>query len=479
VGHAVNEDRFRLVVDGKDCPIASRYSAAAGVFDVPSQFDMQVGHNGLLTELLHNYCEFTPFELYVNDVQVMVGDIDELTGAGGDGTELKIDGRDRLKYIVDCEVENDEEVKDVTFAELTELAMKRVGLGDVSLVSDNLANRKAITGKFKITETVKPNTEETDSEIAQTVETRTRLVHKSLELEAGSTWWDILIPQYRRGGLFLWADVFGGFVLAQPNGKQSPLGRVLRRRSGNGESGEVTILGQPDFMRSAKPRYTAVQVLGRKGSGADGRGTAKSKRLDQEMIALLNPLEADRANGGKRQKVKTYRDDKVKTPEQADFLALRQLADSRRNGFRLVYTVSGHTFQSITGSGRLVWQPDTVMHVVDDELGIDGPMYVDDCKYSKDVRGRTQTRVSLMRCEDLIFGEEDLLNPPRTASKRGLVRIGRTEVFRPQWVKDPNWGGLPTLRGVHLDDDPSFSNRGQVPTGGTGFVVDKGLRRRQ
>src|SRR4051812_23316148 len=104
--HAVNTDTFKLKVDGKDCPIASNYEANAGVFEVPAQFNMTVGHSGLLTELLHNYCEFTPFELFVNDVRVAQGEIDDLATVGNLGTELKISGRDMLKRLVDSEVDN-------------------------------------------------------------------------------------------------------------------------------------------------------------------------------------------------------------------------------------------------------------------------------------------------------------------------------------------------------------------------------------
>lgn len=438
--HAVNEDTFRLVVAGQECPIASNYNVAAGVFEVPAAFDMTVGHTGLLRDLIEGYAEFTPFELYVNDVRVMQGEIDELSGVGSEGTELKVQGFDRLNRLVRGEVPSDRTFTEVTFADITETALAAVGLGDVSLVSSNLANRKAVTGKSKITEIVHPSEESTDSTVAESVTKRVKTVHKSLVIETGTTWWDFLKEQYQRGGLFLWADSFGGFVLGQPNGKQPPLYRLVRRRNGKGEQGEVNFIGQPEWRRSANPRYSEFHVMGRKGSGADGRGQAFRRLIDQEMVALLNPNPADRSDGGKIRKIKTYRDDKVKTPAQAAFLALRKMAESRRNALTLPYTIAGHTLPALSGGGRLVLQPDTVIHVVDEELGIDGPMYVDDCKYSRQPMCRT--RLTLMRPEDLLFGEEDLLAPP-PVHKKGLVRMGTTEVFHPTWEKNPNWGNLP------------------------------------
>lgn len=458
----IDNERFRLVVAGQECPIASNYNAAAGIFEIPAAFDFTVGHSGLLTELIHSYSEFTPFELFVNDVRVMQGEIDKLASVGGDGTQLKITGYDRLNRLIRGEVPSDQTLTEVTFADITELALKAVGLGDVSVVSSNLANRKAVTGTSKVTELVHPSTDDTD--LAETVEKRTKTVHHSLVIETGTTWWNFLQTQYQRGGLFLWADSFGGFVLGQPNGKQQPLYRIVYRRDGKGgESGDVNVIGQPEWRRDSAPRYSEYHVMGRKGSGANGRGEAFKRQIDDEIVALLNPDPADRADGGKLRKIKTYRDDKVKTTEQAAFLALRKMAEARRNALTLRYTIAGHTLPALSGGGRLVVQPDTIAHVIDDDRGIDGPMYIADCKYSNQPEGKTVLEV--MRCEDLLYGEEDLLTPPRTVSKKGLVRIGRTEVFHPRWVKDPNWGNLPTLRGLHLN------------ASGTGFIADAGAKR--
>lgn len=440
MGHAVNEDRFRLLVDGKDVPIAKTYTVNASVFTVPAQFSMVVGHNGLLTELIHSYAEYTPFELYVNDVKVMQGEIDDLAAVGNDETSLKISGRDRLARLLKSELHSDRTFSNVSFTDLTEAALAEVGLGDVSLVSSNLANRKAITGTYKVTEVVNPSQESSDTEIAQTVEKRTKTVKKSLVVEAGTTWWDFLQPQFQRGGLFLWADVFGGFVLGQPNGKQPPLYRIVRRSNGKGDQGDVTILGNPDFHRSTRGRYSEFHVMGRKGSGTDGRAFAFKRQIDDEMVALLNPNEADRADGGKRKEIKVYQDDKVKTPEQAAFLALRKMAETRRNAFTLSYPVSGHTVQALSGGGRLVWQPDTTVHVVDDVLGIDEVMYIDDVTYDR--APKSTCKLSVMRTRDLLYGEEDLVAPP-PQPKKSAVRMGRTEVFHPVWEKNPNWGNLP------------------------------------
>ena len=493
MGHPVNEDQFRLVVGGSEVPIISAYSVHAGVFEVPATFDMTVGHSGLMVDLLHGFAEFTPFELYVNDVRVMVGEIDELSGTSGNKTELKVTGFDRLARLTTTKIDSERSFSEETFASLTEKALAEVGLADVSLYSSNLANRKAITGSVRSVAgpTIEsqqtpgqppaqgfrvvngqlvplPPPPTTPNSSAPTVAAkRAQVVLNSLTMESGTTWWDFLIAQYARGGLFLWADVFGSFVLATPDGKQAPLYRLVRRRGVNGEPGEVTFLGQPDFRRSTRNRYSEIRVQGRKGTGPNGRGQVEGVVYDEEMIALLNPEPADRANGGKRKKINVYPDPKCKTNAQAKFLALRKMAQSRRDGCSLSYTVSGHTVNAISGGGRLVWQPDTVVQVFDEDLGIDEPYYLDSCSYSRGPK--SMTRLNLMRCEDLLFGEEDLETPPpvRKAGLPKVVRMGKTEVFRPKWTKNPNWGGLPTLSDPNgFDSDRIITPDGIVDASG-------------
>lgn len=448
MGHPVNEDRFRLLVDGAEVALAKTYSVNASVFSVPAQFSMVVGHNGLLSSLLVGFAETTPFELYVNDVRVMVGEIDDHAAVGNDETALRVSGRDRLARLIKSKVPGDRQFKDCTFTDLVTEALKDVGLGDIKVTPSNLANRKAITGKYKVSELVNPATDSTDTTIAESVEKRTKTVHKSLVIEAGNTWWEFLQPQFQRGGLFLWANVFGGFVLGQPNGKQPPSYRILRRSTGKGESGDVTILGQPEFHRSTRGRYSEFTIQGRKGSGKDGRGFAQATKYDDEMIALLNPEQEDRANGGKRKEREFHKDDKVKTPEQAAFLAIRKMAESRRNAFTLRYTVSGHTAQAYSGGGRLVWQPDTTVHVIDEVLGIDEVMYVDDVDYDR--APKSTCKISVMRCEDLLYGEEDLLAPePKRPVKTALKpKVIEEEFEATFWQKNPNWGSLPTLETI-------------------------------
>jgi hypothetical protein len=69
----------------------------------------------------------------------------------------------------------------------------------------------------------------------------------------------------------------------------------------------------------------------------------------------------------------------------------------------------------------VIWQPDTVVDVVDDELGVEGPMYVESVKFRR--TPHTETELHLMRIEDLEFAEEapDAKKKPKLVARPGVV----------------------------------------------------------
>lgn len=461
----INDETFRLSLDGFECPIASEYTVHAGVLSVPAVFEMTIGHAAQLSELVDRFPAFTPFELRVGDVVVQTGETDGYAPKGSDGSELTIHGKDLLRRIVKKQISSDRTFSEKTFAELTEIALEEVGLGSVSVVSDNTAHRKAITGSQKVKAVVPATTEETVA--AAGADGGTKIQARTIKGERGTTWWDFLSTQYKRAGLFLWAAVDGTFVLSRPNGQQTPLYRILRRRGKDNQPGEVTVLGQPSFEFDADQRFTECHVVGQAGSGIDGHGTVTGRAFDREMVELLNPgiTDADYARfvklaskatptdaerkelAGFRREELFFTDKKAQTIRQCEFLARRKIAESRRAGWALSYTVAGHMAPSLVDGGKpVVWAPDTVAHVVDEELGLDGPMYVESLVYDR--KPMTKTAIRLMRIEDLVYAEEDLDHPPVLAKKKGIahVRVGKTEVFRVEgmWRKNPNWGNLPT-----------------------------------
>src|SRR5690606_29193357 len=201
----------------------------------------------------------------------------------------------------------------------------------------------------------------------------------------------------------------------------------------------------PSYKVDVRTRYSEILVLGRYGGGKDGRGRVIGRAIDDEIVALLNPNEADRADGGKRKKPFVVHDKHVATIEQANFLAKRRLAETRRQSFTLDYKVAGHTTDALSGNKRLIWQPDTVVFVEDEELGINEPMYITNCKYSR--TPQTNTVISVIRPSYLVFAEEDFDRVPPVP--KPAVRKGT--FWRPEWVEDPRVGNLKVLKWRDVD----------------------------
>lgn len=445
------DDTVTLKLDGDAVPIVSNYQVDAGVMEVPAAFSMTVGHAGNVGAIAAAYPGLTPFELFVGETKVQTGQTDGYSLVGGMGSEVTIHGRDMLRWLVDTQLESERTFSEKTFKQLTEIALADVGLTGL-VTEDDTVNLKAITG----VQTVKqagPDTffntvtgaTEAAPEAARAGTTQT--THKSIKVKVGTTWFDFIVNQLRRAGLFIWAAVDGSFILSKPNGLRPAIYRIIRRRGTLDEPGAVNVLGQPTFSSDITKRYTECHVFGRAGGGKAGRGKVTARHYDEEMIALYNPDPADRANGGKRRKPEIIEDDKVKTIAQAAFLARRKVAESRRAGWSLSYTVRGHSAPAL-GGGRAIWQPNTVVEVVDDELGVEGPMWVESVVYRR--KPETTTEIKLLRIEDLIFAEEDVA--AQKAGKRPGLQKGRPGIANPAkpgethviWLRNPQWGNLPT-----------------------------------
>lgn len=451
---AIEDEIVRLKLNGEAVPIASTYEVESGVMDVPAVFSMTVGHSGIVGDLVAAYRPYvTPFELWIGDTRISQGETDEVSLKGGDGSELNITGRDLVKRLTDTELPGDRTFAEKTFRQLTEIALEECGIDAPLISTDNIANRKAITGIQSVAEvgpTTFFNVATGQQEEAPAAARSTRSTFRTIKVEVGTSWFDFLVDQLRRAGLFIWAAVDGSFVLTAPQGNQAPLYRILRRRTTIDQPGAVTVLGQPSFSHNPSKRFTEVQVFGRGGGGKAGRGKVQASAFDDEMIALLNDDPADRVNGGKRKKKTHIKDDKVRTVAQALFLARRKIAESRRAGWSLSYTVAGHTAPALTGGGQAIWQPDTVVEVVDDELGIEGPMYVESVTYRRSPH--TTTTIKLLRIEDLIFAEEDVTaqkagtRPGLQKARRGVTTV---ENIRSDthaiWKRSPQWGNLPVM----------------------------------
>lgn len=390
-------DRVLLELGGRELLFAESYDVQISALTQPAAFGVRTAPGDRLAEALAVCGIGAPFKLYIGDdpsrsgstVLQLSGAVDgfNVEVAEGSGSTLTIQGRDALAPVHDAFVTSEQSFADITFRELTEAVLtKSLGGRAFTLTTDAAALRKAATGS-----PLPKGTKSADERIDETVggadavpgpKTQQRTIRTTL----GQQWFSgVLKPELDRAGLFLRATPEGNFVLAQLDANQVPLYRIVRAR---GASSSVL---RASWRNSANGRFSRCDVHGRRGGGATARTSILGSCVDAELEAagLVKVLSVD--------------DDRAKTIQQAEFLARRKIAEARRAGWSLTYTVSGHTTETL-GGGSAVWSPDTVVEVDDQEIGLSGPFWIESVRFTRDPR--TTTTLVLMRPEDVIFGEE-------------------------------------------------------------------------
>lgn len=389
-------DRVRLVLDGEEVAIYGSYQVKASVFQQPAAFSLHLGWSKVARELVEKYPEHTPFELYVGDRKVQVGWTDGIEPSSDkNGSDIQIEGRDSLAPVFDGYITAERSFANKSYLELTLEALDAVGLGDRTVIAGNEANRKAISGG-RIRETGGGTAQLfnviTETQYEVTFGSTKKIVLHTLKAKLGTRWFEFLQTELKKVGLFLWAGVDGSFILARPTADQSPVARLVRRR---GTTRDVSNVLHARWRRNIVSRYTKAVVYGRGGGGKFGRRKLKGEYVDPDMAAIL---------GGEDVKQIVYHEENVVSVKAANFVARRKIAETNRASVTLEYKVSGHTTRGLNGEERVVWTPDTVIDVDDDEFGIKGPYYLSDVSYDRSPQ--TTTTLTLMRPQDLVFGED-------------------------------------------------------------------------
>lgn len=437
-GIGISYDNVELKLGGDLVLVAESYEIQASVFQVPAAFALKLGHSDALKTLISKAPPNTPFELSVDGKTQFVGTTDGFSASGGSGgSSLTIRGRDRLAVLHDACIRSERSFSDITYADLVKAGLDDVLKGkDYVLSFSNDANRKAVTGAPKQTanhsaerlgttevffwglstdtaglvpETGRVGTTQTyvltsagsatgvnngaagidDSQKQEPVAAPNGGGQKTIQAKIEQRWYDgVIKPELDRAGLFLWCSADGSFVLSAPDVKQDPTYRIIRKR---GLLTRDVIITAYDLRHETTPRHSSFEVhMRRGGGGKDTRTKGFQVVVDGEMVALGydRPL--------------CFKDEKCKTIAQAEFLARRRMCETRRRGWSLVYTVSGHSTIGIDGT-RVVWCQDTLVEVEDEELGIRGTFYVSDVELS--ANPHKQTKIHLMRPSDLVFGE--------------------------------------------------------------------------
>lgn len=391
------KDEVALTLGGDTLRVTQQYEVKTEILRQPAAFSIRLGHGGVVADFLKRYPPNTPFSLSINGQTIQTGWTDGASSGEGSGaSEATFDGRDALAPVIKSCVRRDRSFQDTTYLGLTAAVFDEVGLTDYTIVGDNTANRKAITGK--VTVETKPAEIEIETlangeaKIREIVPGTTKTTYKSESARIGTRWYDWLKTRLDRAGIFLWAAGDGSFILSRPNGDQSPIARIARIK--RGERGDGRVL-QHSYRQDISNLYTKVIVSGH---GGGGKNFGRTKNYGE----FVNPWAAQ-LMGGENRQVLTLHDNECKSPRSCEHLARRRVAEMNRDAWQLSYLVAGHSTLAI-GGGRAVWAADTIVEVDDREAGIAGLFYVEGVTFSRGPQ--TTTRLRLMRPEDLVFATE-------------------------------------------------------------------------
>lgn len=438
------DDEVVIVLGGDEVYRCKSYTVKCSVFTQPAAFQLRLGEPTIAAELRSKYKMGDAFQLrlqrpdpsgppgqYELDVPLQSGALDAVDIPETDETVIELRGRDNMAALFDSFFVQDDSVTEATFYDMTAKQLKAVGFDPPEdwLFTGETGRKKAVSNlggvQRKSAEPVRlgvTTVEHLDYAykwIAVSGE-RSDLVKISapsaadasvdatgvvtedvtggqpkqqlnvLRAEVGQQRYGWLKSHYKKIGLFLWCIPDGRFALSRPNGTQEPAFRLQRRL--NGFVGENNILSG-GLRDDSVQRYSHTLVYGRAGGGKDGRRKIVGEYVDQDLI-----------DAGITKQI-SYKEPDCKTQKAADYLAKRYAADARRASRSLVYTVAGHSSPSLIKPGaRWPFWVNSVVHVLDEKLGIDGNYYVGDVELSR--APQTKTRLTLYWTDDLIFAED-------------------------------------------------------------------------
>ncbi len=394
----------------EDVHIVEHYEVKMSVMQQPAAFTLRLGSSSTAAEIIAKYPPGTQFELHIGPAghrsQVQSGVVYSRGSPSGHFSQVELRGRDYLAVLYDDEIQSEYTFAEKTYFELTRKVLDIVGLRETGgafpkfiLNFSNDSNRQLISRVA----TAKPKSA---GELVTQIETGAtagagKVVYQTLKSKVGTRWYDFLQQQYKLAGLFLWATGEGNFVLTRPRADMAPTYKIQRQRGAIQNHGNVV---ECRFQDDTTNRHSEVIVHGRGGRGKSGRGGIYGHWVDTEM----------RAYGFAN--VRTIQDDDVKSNREAEFVARKTIAEERRAGWQLEYTLSGHVTPSVVAKdSTAVWCPDMVCRVDDEELNIHGNYYIEHVTFARGPQ--TTTTVTLMRPEDLIFADDLFVAPAGTGKK--------------------------------------------------------------
>jgi prophage tail gpP-like protein len=369
------DDQVTLEIDGLPALTVESYDVHTAVFTQPASFAFVMGHGGRVRELLSLVKPRKPFVLRIGGVLVQTGRIDTI-GAGGQSAIVNVAGRDTLQDLADSYTNAER-----SFTEKTHLAFVNAVLAHGKFDATAMFTTEAVRRSMARGRPALPS--------STTVEEKS-LGASAIRMRLGDKYFDLIKRVLDRAGLFLYAAPSGRYMITAPNADIAPLYRLVHAPN----EGPANVLDF-SFRNSTVGRASEYIVYGRGGGKKAPTVKHRGSYVDPEM----------KDYGYKR--VHTFRDWHVQTDAQAELMARRKIAESRRRDWQMSVTVAGHTTTETGTNNRVVWRPDTMVHFDSYQLGLSDTCYIEDVRYRRSASGTT-TELRLMRREDLVFGYDEV-----------------------------------------------------------------------
>lgn len=390
------DDPVSLKIRDGEILMATEYDVRIGIFEQPSSFALQLGSGMTAADILQAYPKGSPFQLIVGGQRQFAGFTDGNRVSGDSGaTEVAIKGRDVIKFLHDSFHERESTYTAETNAGLLAKALEALEMqrpfgepGQRPFVLSSGATTRDLRTGAKIAVSGPDDYAPELLTPVGTVGNGTIVLRAKL----GERWTDVITRNLQQTGLFMWGSADGDIVIGRPNTDQAPLYRIVRQRGGSRTP--INTVKRFVFDDDLQPRYSEVVIYGRTTGRRYARTTSRGAYVDAEMV-----------NAGVH-KVLVLRDVDVTSTEHAELMAKRYLADCRRKGFHLEYTLAGHTTQRLGGrtTDRVVWAPDTLVEVNDEEIGLQGVYWIESVRFHRSMAKGTETTLRLLPPESLLFG---------------------------------------------------------------------------
>lgn len=414
------EDCLHIRLGALNFVLTEHYEVKISFFQQPAAFTLRLGpklvqgenpnarRERLIVDILAAARPNTEFELSIlrsdgNRVVVQSGRVDSRGSPSGEHLQVEITGRDYMARLFDAYIREETSFTEKTYFDLTRKVLDLVGLKEDKDDAGNARfallttadNTRRVNASRK--QNKKSNTELIrQTETGATSGTGT-LVLKTIKAKLGTRHYDLLQDNYKLSALYLYATGEGNFILTRPNVEQEASFLFVRavQPVQNGVRVEDSNILSHAFKDDTTQRHSSVLVYGRSGGGKAGRNAYHGECVDQEMTGygFDKPL--------------VIHDEDVKSNAECEYIARKTVAEERRNGWRLSYTVAGHTMPSLQNpAGRAIYGPDMIARVDDDQLDIHANLWIDNITFSRGPDAKTTV--------ELCWPSDLTIEPPPT-----------------------------------------------------------------